>query len=176
MALSKERKAEVVAEVTELLANSKLTVLAIYSGTSVKAMQQLRQAARQNGTTVTVAKNRLVKLALADNERFKGINSSLLTGQLMYAFNAEDEVAPAQVLAGFAKTNPQIEFVGAINGEGQWLSSDDVKDLASLPSKDQLRGLLVGTIAAPLSGFVNIMSGNLRGVLNALSARAEQIS
>ena len=175
MALSKDKKVEVVAEISQLLGRSKLTVVAKYSGTPVKSMQLLRSQARENGTVISVAKNRLVKKALEADERFKDTDTSLLSGQLMYAFNAEDEVAPAQVLANFAKTEPQIEFVGAYSADGQLLAAEDVKALAALPSKEQLRAQLVGTIAAPLSGFVNVLAGNVRGVLNVLSARAEQI-
>lgn len=175
MALSKEKKHEVVAAVSELLSSSKLTVVAQYQGTSVKAMQTLRRQARDNGTTVQVVKNRLVMKALENTEALKDIDSSALRGQLLYAFNSEDEVAPAQALATFARTQPTIEFVGAITPEGTFISADDVKALASLPSKDQLRGMLVGTIGAPLSGFVNVLAGNVRGVLNVLSARAEAL-
>ena len=176
MALSKDKKTEVVSNVSELLRDSKLTVFAKYPGTSVKAMQELRAQAKQSGTTVKVVKNRLVKKAMADNDNFKDIDTAIFSGQLMYAFNPEDEVAPAQALANFAKSETQVEFVGAINAEGQLLSADDVKALASLPSKEQLRAQLVGTIGAPLSGFVNVLSGNIRGVLNALNARADQLS
>ncbi|MBX4201515.1 50S ribosomal protein L10 [Candidatus Saccharibacteria bacterium] len=175
MALSKDKKAEVVAEISELLGSSKLTVIAKYSGTSVKSMQALRKQASEDGTTISVVKNRLVKKALESDDRFKDIDTSLLIGQLMYAFNSTDEVAPAQVLAKFAKEEPQIEFIGAYDEAGQLLNADDVKALAALPGKQQLRGQLVGTIAAPLSGFVNVISGNVRGVLNVLSARAEQL-
>lgn len=176
MALSKDKKAEVVSQIAELLSNSKLTVLAKYSGTSVKSMQQLRNQAQQNGTVVHVVKNRLVKKALESNDKFKAVDLSLLSGQLLYAFSNEDEVAPAQNLAAFAKLEPQIEFVGGLSADGQVLSADDIKELANLPSKDQLRAQLVGTIGAPLSGFVNVLSGNVRGVLNVLTARAEQLS
>ena len=176
MALSKAKKIEVVNEASELLSESKLTVLANYSGTPVKAMQELRRQGKENGTTISVVKNRLMKKALQNDGRFKDTDVSMLSGQLMYAFNPEDEVAPAQVLANFAKNEPQIEFVGAFSSDGSFLTADDVKVLAALPGKDQLRGQLVGTIAAPLSGFMNVLSGNVRGVLNVLSARADQIS
>jgi large subunit ribosomal protein L10 len=175
MALSKDKKAEVIKEVSELLNSSKLTVVAKYSGTSVKSMQQLRQTAKDGQTTISVVKNRLVKKAMQDNQKFANTDTGLLSGQLMYAFNSEDEVAPAQVIANFAKSEPQIEFVGGISADGSLLSAEDVKALASLPGKDQLRAQLVGTIAAPLSGFVNVMSGNVRGILNVLKARADQL-
>ena len=176
MALSKDKKKEVVAEVAALLEGAKLTVVANYPGTSVQAMQQLRRQARENGTSVRVIKNRLFKQALAGNERFKDVDVSQLKGQLLYAFNDQDEVAPAQSLAQFAKEQPQIEFVAGLNADGSLLSADDVKMLASLPTKDQLRGQLVGIIASPLSGLVGTMNANLRGVLNVLEARSESIS
>lgn len=175
MALSKDKKAEVISEVSGLLESSKLTVIAKYSGTSVKSLQELRRQAKDGGTTISVAKNRLVKKAMEQHDRFAQIDTTLLSGQLMYAFNAEDEVAPAQALASFAKNEPQIEFVAGITSDGSLISADDIKALASLPGKDQLRAQLVGTLAAPLSGFVNVMAGNVRGVLNVLNARADQL-
>jgi large subunit ribosomal protein L10 len=175
MALTKDEKNQVVADVSELLAHSKLTVIAEYQGTGVKQMQELRRDARETGTVVKVVKNRLVRQALLATDSLKGADTSVLTGQLLYAFNADDEVAPAQALANFAKKNPTIEFVGAITPDGQLMAVEDVKSLAALPSKDQLRAQLVGTLGAPLSGFVNVLSGNIRGVLNVMSARAEAI-
>ncbi|HSX44697.1 MAG TPA: 50S ribosomal protein L10 [Candidatus Saccharimonadales bacterium] len=176
MALTKDKKNEVVAEIGQLLADSKLTVVTAYQGTPVKALQQLRQQARDNGTTVQVVKNRLVIKALKSTDNLKDVDISALNGMLLYAFNSEDEVAPAQVIANFAKTQPSLQFVGAITADGNFISTDDVKALASLPSKDQLRGMLVGTLAAPLSGFVNVVSGNVRGVLQVLNARAQSLN
>ena len=176
MALTKEKKVEVVVEIGQLLEDSRLTVMARYTGTSVKSMQQLRHDAASGGTQVRVVKNRLVKKALAKSQKFSGVDTSVLQGQLIYAFNATDEVAPAQALAVFAKNEPQLEFVGAFTHEGQLILADDVKALAALPSKEQLRAMLVGTIAAPINGFVGVLSGNVRSVLNVLSARSEQLS
>ncbi len=175
MALTKDKKAQVVEEVASLLANSKLTVAAKYSGTSVKAMQELRRSGKESGTVVKVIKNRLVIRALKDSPKFNELDTAPLTDMLLYAFNSEDEVAPAQTLANFAKTSPTIEFVGAFTSDGQFLAAEDVKSLASLPTKDQLRAMLVGTISAPLSGFANVLAGNVRGVLNVLTARSEQL-
>ena len=176
MALSKDRKNQVISDVSELLADSKLTVFARYQGTSVKAMQQLRRGAKANGTNVRVVKNRLFKKALQSSKRYGKLDTGVFRGQLIYAFNAQDEAAPAQDLAAFAKSQPQIEFVGALTGDGQLLSTQDVQVLANLPSKLQLRGQLVGIIASPLSGLVGVMNTNLRGVMNVLEAHAKQIS
>lgn len=175
MALTRDKKEKVISEIEQLLSGSKLTVVAKYQGTPVKAMQQLRNKAATEGTTIHVIKNRLFKKALSNNANFKDIDTSELHGQLLYAFNGSDEVAPARSLADFAKTNPQIEFVTAITAEGQLLHSDIVKDLASLPTKDVLRAQLIGTISAPVSGFVSVLAGNVRGVLNVLNSRADAL-
>lgn len=175
MALTKDKKHEIVRDMTEALAASKMTVVAKYSGTTVKAMQQLRRDAASSDTSLRVVKNRLVKRALGDVPALKDVDTSQLVGQLLYAFNPSDEVAPAQALASFAKQNPNLQFVGAITSDGKFLEASDVQALANLPTKQQLRGQLVGVLAAPLSGFMNVMSGNLRGVLYALNSRAETI-
>lgn len=175
MALTKDKKQEIVGEVAELLQGSKLTVVAKYEGTGVKAMQQLRRDARSAGTEVKVVKNRLVKQALKSTDGLKDVDASALEGMLLYAFNSDDEVAPAQSLQAFAKKNPTLQFVGAITAEGRFMEASDVKVLANLPSKEQLRAQLVGTIGAPLSGFANVLAGNVRGVLNVLNARAETL-
>ena len=172
MALSKDKKVEVVDEVSQLLKESKMTVVAKYEGTSVKSMQELRRSSRDNGTKVVVVKNRLFKKAAAGDGRFKDADLSVLTGQLMYAFASEDEVAPAQSLANFAKNEPQIEFVAALTAEGKILPAEEVKVLASLPGKNQLIAETVAMLASPLNDVVSGLSGNLHGLLDGISAKA----
>ena len=175
MALSRSAKESAVTELTSLLASSKMTVAARYTGLGVSELQALRAAASEKNTTVRVAKNRLVKVAVAANDSLKDASIDDLSGQLLYAFNEEDEVTPAQVLNDFAKQHPNLEFVGAISEDGEFLDAEKVKHLASLPTKDQLRGQLVSVIAAPVSGFVNVLAGNIRGLAYVLQARAESI-
>jgi large subunit ribosomal protein L10 len=172
MALTKAQKNELITEVSDLLTSSKMTVVAQYQGTTVKAMQALRRQARENGTKVKVVKNRLVIQAMKATDSLKETDTSSLEGMLVYAFNAEDEVAPAQILAEFAKKNPTIKFVGALSADGKFLGADDVKALASLPSKDQLIGQVLATLAAPLNDSINALSGNLHGLLDGIEAKA----
>lgn len=172
MALSKTQKNDVVAEVADLLNTSKMTVVAKYQGTTVKALQTLRREARANGTKVKVVKNRLVIKALAANDTLKDADTSELQGMLLYAFNADDEVAPAQILNTFAKKNPTLEFVGAITGEGKFIGQADVKALADLPSKDQLVAQVVATLLSPVNDVTNALSGNLHALLDGVEAKA----
>lgn len=174
MAISRDKKQTVVADLSELLGQAKMTALAQYEGLTVADIQELRRAARTAGVTIKVVKNRLVRVAMQQTSNLKDADTGLMKGQLLYAISTEDEVAPAQVLAKFAKTHIPLKMVGGISGEGIALDEADIKALAALPTKDQLRGQLVGTIAAPLTGFMNVMQGNLRGFMNVLNAKAEQ--
>ncbi|HUD08168.1 MAG TPA: 50S ribosomal protein L10 [Candidatus Saccharimonadales bacterium] len=175
MALTKAEKNDIVANTAQLLSTSKLTVLAQYPGTKVSDMQSLRHSAEESGTIVKVIKNRLVIKALEQNGTLANIDVSKITGQLLYAFNAQDEVAPAQVLNAFAKSNQTLNFVGAITADGHFINAEEVVALSELPSKDQLRARLIGTINAPLSGFANVVAANIRGIVNVLQARSKMI-
>jgi large subunit ribosomal protein L10 len=172
MAISRDKKNALVAEMSELLAESKMAVFAQYQGLSVADVQTLRRAAREAGVTIKVVKNRLVRVALEENETYKGIDTSALTGQLLYAISTEDEVAPAQVLDTFAKTHPALQFAGAFSGEGAVLSADDVKALAGLPSKNQLIGEVVAQLLSPVHDITNALSGNLHALLDGVEAKA----
>jgi len=172
MALTKQEKSDVIAEVSELLQASKMTVVAKYQGTTVKALQGLRRQSRDNGTKVKVVKNRLVIQALKATDALKDVETSELQGMLLYAFNTEDEVAPAQILAQFAKANPTIEFVGAISAEGKFLNADEVKALATLPGKNQLIAEVVAQLLSPVHDSVNALSGNLHALLDGVEAKA----
>jgi large subunit ribosomal protein L10 len=172
MALSKDQKQAVIQEVAELLKESKMTVVAKYEGTTVKAIQTLRREAKQNGTKVKVVKNRLMVKALQGNDSLKGVDTSALEGMLLYAFNGEDEVAAAQVLNKFAKANPTLEFVGAISGEGEFVDAAQVKALAGLPGKNELIAGLINILNSPVRNVTGSLSGNLHGMLQGLEAKA----
>lgn len=172
MAISKQVKQSQVETMTELLGNAKMTAHAAYAGVSVAELQELRRAARDAGVTIKVVKNRLVRVAMSQNDTYKETDTSALKGQLLYAISDSDEVAPAQVLDTFAKTHPALQIAGAISGEGVVLSVDEVKALASLPSKDQLIGQVVAQLLSPVHDVTNALSGNLHALLDGIEAKA----
>ncbi|MDZ7744845.1 MAG: 50S ribosomal protein L10 [Candidatus Saccharibacteria bacterium] len=172
MALTKDKKNEVIAEVSQLLADSKMTVIAAYQGTPVKAMQQLRREGRENGTTLKVVKNRLVKKTIETTDNVKDTDTSALNGMLLYAFNSQDEVAPAQVLADYAKKQPTLQFVGAISENGKFLPPEEVQALSALPSRDELIAQVLSTLTSPLDDVTNGLSGNLHALLDGVETKA----
>lgn len=172
MALSKDKKDAIVKEVTDLLDASKLTVISQYQGTPVKALQQLRHEGRDSGTVLKVVKNRLVIKALQSRDATKDVDTSQINGMLLYAFNDQDEVAPAKTIAEFAKKQQTLQFVGAISEEGRFLDAEEVKALATLPSKNELVAQVVATLLSPVNDITNGLSGNLHALLDGVEAKA----
>lgn len=172
MAISRDKKNTLVAELNELLTNAKSTVFAQYHGLSVADIQNLRAQAREAGVTIKVVKNRLVRVALSESETYKNTDTSPLTGQLLYAISVNDEVGPAKVLDNFAKTTDGLVIAGGFSNEGAILSADDIKSLASLPSKDQLIGEVIAQLLSPIHDVTNALSGNLHALLDGVSAKA----
>jgi large subunit ribosomal protein L10 len=176
MAISRAKKEELVNEMAEILSGSRMTVVAEYKDTPVKAMENLRNQARERDTQIRVIKNRLVIKAIKSIPVFSDLDTGFLNGMLLYSSSSADELTAAQVLADFARTQPTIKIIGALTPDGQFVNADDTKALAALPSKDVLRAQLAGTIAAPLSGFVGVVSGNIRQFVQVLTARSENLS
>jgi large subunit ribosomal protein L10 len=172
MAISRDKKQSLVSEMSDTLASAKMTAYARYEGLSVADMQELRRKAREQGVTIKVIKNRLVRVALEQDKKFSSVDASVLAGQLLYASSNEDEVAPAQALAQFAKAHDALKLEGAIAGDGKQLGTDEVKALATLPSKDELIAQVLATLSSPVNDVVSGLSGNLHGLLDAVEAKA----
>ncbi|SRR6266496_3711083 len=172
MAISREKKENLVGEMSALLGNAKLTAYAAYEGLSVADLQELRRSAREAGVTIKVVKNRLVRVALQQTEKLANVDASALTGQLLYATSADDEIAPAQVLANFTNTHEALQLQGAISADGNVLGEADVKALAALPGKNELIAQVLATLAAPVNDVMNGLSGNLHALLDGVEAKA----
>lgn len=172
MAKTREQKEQAVASLSEAFSASKLAVLTDYRGMDVPSISQLRSNLREAGIPYTVAKNTLVKIALANTDK-KVEDTSALVGPVAIAFGP-DEVEAARIVYEYAKTNSALEILGAIDETGNVLSKEDVEALAKLPSRDQLIAQVVGTVAAPLSGFVRVLNGNVSGLVYALQAVADK--
>lgn len=172
MAITKDKKNELVADLTELLSNAKATVFAKYQGLTVAELQELRKAARENGVKIKVVKNRLVKVAMGQIAVYKDTDTTGLTGQLLYAVSDSDEVAPAKVLAEFAKSHDALDLVGGFSDLGKALSTDEVKTLAAMPTKNELIAQVVAQLLSPVTDSVSALAGGLSGIVSGLEAHA----
>ncbi len=172
MAITRDKKQTLVAEFSEDLKDAKLVAFAHYQGLTVAELQELRRQAREANVTIRVVKNRLVRVAMSQHDTFKETDTSLLTGQLIYATSDTDEVEPAKVLDEFAKKHPALQLAGGFSGEGLALSPDEVKALAGLPSKSQLIAEVVAQLLSPVHDITNGLSGNLHALLDGIEAKA----
>ena len=172
MAISRDKKQALVSELREVLSTSKMTAFAQYQGLSVADMQELRANAREKDVVIKVAKNRLVRVAVAETKNLAKVDTSPLSGQLIYATSSEDEVAPAQVLHTFAKDHPALQLVGAISAEAKLLSTEEVTALASLASKEQLIAEAIAQLLSPVHDITNGLSGNLHALLDGVETKA----
>lgn len=155
MAISKDKKNTLVADLTELLKDSKMVVYAKYQGLTVKELEELRRSAREAGVKIKVVKNRLVKVAMKEIAAYKDTDASNLTGQLLYAMGTDEDFDAAKVLTKFAKAHTQMELIGGFNAEGENLSTDEVKTLGSLPTKNELIAQVVDTLLSGINGVVS---------------------
>ena len=172
MAITKERKRELVAEYADLLNRSKAIIFAEYRGMNNAQMTALRRALREVGGAYHVTKLSLLKLALAE------AGYPLLEGELKGAPIAVgfclDEVPPvAKTLVEHAKESGLLVLRGGLMGTSR-LSAKDVEALAELPSLDVLRAQLLGLLDAPAANLVGVIQAGVAQIVNVLSAYAEQ--
>lgn len=167
MPKTRAQKGEIVDELSQKLGKMKSVVFTSISGYSVADANSLRTKGREVGIEVMIAKKTLLKRALEQN----GFNiaSEDLEGSILTTIGLDDEVAAAKLMAEFAKDRETIQIVGGIL-EGKFVGSDAIKQLATLPSREQLLAKLVGSLNAPIYGFVNVLAGNLRSLVFVLNA------
>ncbi|MFZ1655093.1 MAG: 50S ribosomal protein L10 [Candidatus Moraniibacteriota bacterium] len=165
---NKSEKSQLIAEVAAKAKSSKALVFANFKGVSVKDITTLRRNLRETGSSWQVLKKTLLNRAL--DEVGVKVDARVLDGQVGVAFSV-DEVAAAKTIADFIKAHKDstLSIVGGSLGS-EALSVEAVKALAKLPSKDELRAKLVGTLQAPIAGFVRTLSGNLTGLVRVLGA------
>ena len=155
MAISKDKKTTLVADLTELLKDSQMVVYAKYEGLTVAELQELRKMARGANVKIKVVKNRLVKVAMKEIAAYKDTDASGLVGQLLYALGTDADFDAAKVLTKFAKTHAKMELVGGFNGEGTALSKEEVTTLGNLPTKNELIAQVVDTLLSGINGIVS---------------------
>jgi len=173
MPKSKIQKGEIMRDLTERIKKSKSIVFAGFNALGVKDNEVLRLQLRAENGEYYVAKKTLLGRALKE-QGIDNLDTKSLDGKLAVIFSYEDEVAPAKVVDAFRKDKEdKIFFLGGIL-EGKLLSKTEVEALAKLPSKHELHARLVGTLNAPISGFVNVLAGNLRNLVTVLKAIEEK--
>ncbi len=168
MPKTKVRKEEDIRNYVTSLGSASV-IMADLSRMQVNDLNAFRRKAEKEGVGIVNVKKTLLTIALKE-AGIEGVNPKGLSGSVYAVNSSEDAVAPARLLAELKKTEKdKVVLLGGIV-ESKWADVAAVEALAKLPSKQQLLAQVVGTLNAPVSGFVNVLSGNLRNLANVLNA------
>ncbi len=171
MAVIRPEKVAKVAELKELMTNSKCAILVDFCGLTVAQDTVLRRKMREAGVNYSVVKNTLLRIA-AEEAGIEGLEA-VLEHNTAIAVAPEDPVAVAKIICEFAKENKALKVkIGVL--DGKVISADEIKALAALPPKEVLIAKMLGSMNAPISGFVNVLQGTIRNVVYALEAVRKQ--
>lgn len=169
--MARPEKEAVVSELQEKFSKAQSVIVADYRGLNVVEVTELRKKLREAGVEYKVVKNTLTSRA-AKAANIDGLDQ-FLSGPTALAFGFTDVVAPAKILADFAKDHKKLELKGGVL-EGKIIDLTAVKELASLPSREALLGQVAGLLQAPIRGLVTVLSGPLRNAVYALEAIRKQ--
>ena len=171
MSLTLEQKQAIVSEVAEVAGRAPTAIAAEYIGLNVAEMTDLRQSARESGVYLKVVRNTLAKRAL-EGTKFDCMREGL-AGPLLLAFSGEEPGSAAKVIRDFAKENEKL-VVKLVAMEGRLLQVGDIERLATMPSLEQARAMLLGLMQAPLGKFVRVLAEPQAKFARVLAAKRDQ--
>ena len=169
--MANDNKIKIVEAASNRFKNSPGIYFTNYSGMSVIQATELRRQFREKNVQFTVAKNTLNKIA-AKNAGIEGLDDILL-GQIAIAFSNEDPTSPAKVIKKFKKDNDCLDVVG-VYFDGQLYDPDKYKELANLPSKEELLGRLLGDLNYPMNTLASTLNSLMPKFLTALNEISKQ--
>ncbi len=166
--LTKVQKQKIVEELKEKIDKQKVIVFFDFTGLKVKDLSNLRKKLKKENSELKVAKKTLMAIAFKKlNESIAG-NIKKLTGEIALVFGYQDIITPAKMLWQFSRDFPNLKILGGFV-ENNFKTATEIIALAQLPSKEELLAKLVGSIASPISGFINALQYNLKGLVYLLT-------
>ncbi|MBI2011662.1 50S ribosomal protein L10 [Candidatus Daviesbacteria bacterium] len=172
MPKTRQQKKDLVTKLAEKLARASSVVFADYRGLTMAKLQELRKALREQEAEFSITKNNLLKLAIKDSSLITNY-PSLFEGPTATLFAYGDQILPLKTMTKLIKDTKIGEIkLGLMDGE--ILDKYAIEKLASLPSKDELRAKIVGSLGAPLYGIVGVLQANLRNLVYALDGIRKQ--
>lgn len=171
--LTRERKAEMIKDLSDKFERSKAAFLVDFKGLSVEQVTSLRKQLTEVGAELKVVRNTLAKRALADHESESAILSDKLVGTNAFVFAFEEAPAPAKALTNLEKDLENLKIKSGVMA-GDELDENKIKFLATLPGKDELRAKLLGTLQAPASQLARALNGVPQGLVTVLKAYTDK--
>lgn len=172
MAVTKQMKQEQLAELVDKFKKAKAVVFAQNNGLTVAEIQELRGNLREKNSDMKVAKKTLMLLA-AKEAGYTELPDDLMAGAVGVVFSYDDIIAGAKAVYEYAKKHDSLALLGALL-DGKVLGTKEAKELASLPSKEELITKLLYLLKSPISGFHGVLNGTLSSFVRALDAIAKK--
>lgn len=172
MAISREKKKNLIETYVKLLSDSQAIFLMDYRGMTVAEMTKLRRQLEQSGTSLMVVKNTLFKRAL--EQQGLALPNELFAGPLVIGAAKSDAAAAAKALRDAAAASQFLQFRGGLL-DGRAITAAQVTSLADIPPREVLLARVIGGLQAPIAGLVNVLHGPIRGLVYVLQARADQL-
>jgi len=169
MPLTKAQKQKILDELKEKIAKQKVMIFADFTGLKVKDLSNLRKKIKAADGEIKVAKKTL--LGLAVKSAGLEFETKKLKGEIASVFGYKDEISLAKIIYQFASANPNLKILGGFL-ENQFRTTEEIVTLAQLPTKEELISRLARSVAAPISNFINVLQGNIKGLIYIL-ARAK---
>ncbi len=166
MALTKTQKQKILEDLKEMLSRQKAIILVGITGLKVKDISQLRKKLKAIDGNLKVVKKTLIELAFKEsNLKF---DKDKFREEIALAFGFKDEILPAKIVYQFSRENENIKILGGYL-EGNFKEAEEIITLAQLPTREELLARLVGSISSPISGLVNVLQGNIKGLIRVLA-------
>ena len=166
MALKKEKKKEILKQLEEALEKQEVFLFVNFAKLKVKEMSLLREKLKEVGSNLKVAKKTLIRKAL-EKEKLTP-PEKFLDGEVAVVFGFEDEILPAKTVWNFSKEYENLKILGGFF-EGNFIGKESVINLGQLPTKDVLLSNLLRAMSSPLSQFLSVLEGNIKGLVTVLS-------
>jgi len=169
MALTRQQKQEIINDLKDKISRQKTMVFVDFTGLKVKDISGLRKKLKKSDSLFKVSKKNLLKIALKDFSSSLVQKIEELEGELGVIFGFGDEILPAKIVYNLASKNENLKILGGFF-EGKFIEKKIVIELGQIPTREELLAKLVGSISAPISNFVNVLEGNIKGLICVLSA------
>ena len=166
MPLTKEQKKKIVEDLKEKIARQKAIIFVDFSGLRVKDLSNLRKKLKAANSELKVTKKTLLDLVF--KKTGLAIEAKKIKGEIALIFGYKDGLSLAKMIYQFSETNPNLKILGGFF-EKKFREAEEIITLAQLPTREELLAKLVGTIFAPVSNLVNVLQGNIKGLIYALS-------
>lgn len=166
-----EQKKLLTESLKEKIAKAKSIVFVDYRGLTVIQVDELRTKLKKENIEYKVIKNSTISFAVRDGE-LKELEP-FLNGPTAIAISYDDEIITSKLISEFSKSNEKLEIKAGVV-DGKIITIDEIKVLASIPSKEVLIARMLGGLNAPISGLANVLNANIKGLVVVLNAIAEK--